>query len=149
VGELARLDAQGNQGKNKNLASVKDVKEFLSGCEPDLLAVGLGNAHGFYNGKPDIRLDILKEIRAITDIPLVLHGATDIPVEDVKEAIDIGITKINFGTLVRYKLMEYYKEGIETLDHKGHIWKVSMYAEEKLKGDIKDIIMLSRSNNRY
>jgi ketose-bisphosphate aldolase len=145
VGELTRLDESGAATENKNLASVENVAEFLAGCQPDLLAVGIGNAHGFYKGKPDIRLDILRDIRAITDIPLVLHGSTGIPEEDVKEAIRIGITKINFGTLVRHKYMEYYREGIETLDHNAHSWKVAKYAMERLKDVIKDIIRLSGS----
>lgn len=146
VGELARLDETGAVAENKNLASVDDVEEFVAGCQPDLLAVGIGNAHGFYKGKPNIRLDILRDIRQITDIPLVLHGSTGIPEEDVKEAIEVGITKINFGTLVRHKYMEYYQEGIISLDHNAHSWKVAKYAEERLKDVIKGIIRLSGSD---
>lgn len=149
VGELSRLDETGAVTENKNLASVDDVDEFTSHCQPDLLAVGIGNAHGFYKGKPDIRLDLLRDIRSITDIPLVLHGSTGIPEEDVKKAIHIGITKINFGTLVRHKYLEYYKEGIDTLDHKVHSWKIAQYAKDQLKDVIKDIIRLSGSNNAY
>ena len=148
VGELLRYDEDGNPLENQNMASAKDVEQFVAGCQPDLLAVGIGNAHGFYKGKPNIRLDLLREIRAITDIPLVLHGSTGIPEEDVKEAIRIGIAKINFGTLVRHKYMEYYREGLDTLDHNAHSWKVAEYAEEKLKDVIKDIIRLSGSNDR-
>lgn len=146
VGELARLDETGAVAENKNLASVDDVTEFVTGSQPDLLAVGIGNAHGFYKGKPDIRLDILRAIRTVTDIPLVLHGSTGIPKEDVKEAIQIGITKINFGTLVRHKYIEYYQEGIETLEHSGHSWRVARYAQERLKDVIKGIIHLSGSD---
>ena len=146
VGELARLDESGAVAENKNLASVDDVTEFVAGSQPDLLAVGIGNAHGFYKGRPDIRLDLLRDIRAATDIPLVLHGATGIPEKDVKEAIQIGITKINFGTLVRHKYIEYYREGIETLDHNAHSWKVAKYAQERLKEVIKGIIRLSGSD---
>jgi ketose-bisphosphate aldolase len=149
VGELERMDEAGAKIMNKNLASVDDVQEFVAGCQPDLLAVGIGNAHGYYKGKPDIRLDILRDIRAVTDIPLVLHGSTGIPEEDVKEAIRIGITKINFGTLVRHKYLDYYHEGIESLDHKLHSWKIAKYAQERLKDDIRDIIHLSGSENRY
>lgn len=149
VGELARVDTKEEQTQSQNLASVQDVEAFTKECRPDLLAVGIGNAHGFYKGKPDIRLDLLKEIREVTDIPLVLHGATGIPDEDIHKAIQIGITKINFGTLIRHKLLEYYKEGIETTAHNGHIWKVAKYAEEKLKDIVKDIIRLVGSENRY
>lgn len=149
VGELQRLDASGQIAENKNLASVDEVKAFVANCQPDMLAVGIGNAHGFYKGKPDIRLDILRQIRAITDIPLVLHGCTGMAEDVIEEAIEIGISKINFGTLVRHKYMEYYKEGIDTLDHNAHSWKVAMHAEGKLKDIIKDIIRLSGSSGRF
>ena len=140
VGELVRLDAAGAAMENKNLADAADVKEFLAGCRPDMLAIGIGNAHGFYKGRPNIRLDILKQIREIADIPLVLHGCTGMPDEIVREAVGLGMAKINFGTLVRHKYLEYFQEGIETLDHQGHSWKVSQFAELKLREIIKDII---------
>lgn len=148
VGELVRLDASGVVVDNRNIARVEDVQKFLRGCTPDLLAVGIGNAHGFYKGEPLIRLDILREVRAITDIPLVLHGCTGMPDRTVKEAISIGVAKINFGTLVRHKYVEYFKEGIENLDHQGHSWKISQYAEKKLEEVIKEIIRLSGSENK-
>jgi len=149
VGELVRLDVSGAVVDNKNIAKVEDVRKFLNGCKPDILAIGIGNAHGFYKGKPLIRLDILEQVQKITDVPLVLHGCTGMPDEAVKEAIRLGVAKINFGTLIRYKYIEYYKEGIDTLDHQGHSWKISQYAEKKLEGVIKEIIKLSGSANRY
>lgn len=149
VGELQRLDGDGAISENKNLANVEDVKKFVSACEPDLLAVGIGNAHGFYKGKPDIRLDVLEEIRKVTDIPLVLHGSTGMPEDIVKRAIEIGISKINFGTLIRHRYIEYYKEGIDTLDHNAHSWKVAMFAKDKLKNVVHDIIKLSGSGDQY
>jgi len=148
VGELQRLDGNGEAKENKNLANVDDVKKFIDNCQPDMLAVGIGNAHGFYKGKPNIRLDVLEDIRKITDIPLVLHGCTGMEKAVVRKAIKIGITKINFGTLIRHKFMEFYKEGIDTLDHNAHTWMVAQYAEQKLKAVINDIITLSGSNGK-
>jgi fructose/tagatose bisphosphate aldolase len=149
VGELQRLDGDGTIPENQNLANVADVQKFVANCQPDMLAVGIGNAHGFYKGVPNIRLDVLQDIRNITDIPLVLHGSTGMAEDIVRKAIEIGICKINFGTLVRHKYMEFYKEGIDTLDHNAHSWKVAQYACGKLKGVIKEIIELSGSAGRY
>jgi len=149
VGELQRLDAGAEVKENQNLANVDDVQKFVGNCQPDMLAVGIGNAHGFYKGEPNIRLDVLQDIRNITDIPLVLHGSTGMAEDIVKEAIDIGICKINFGTLIRHKYMEFYKEGIDTLDHNAHSWMVAQYAVNKLKDVVKDIIELSGSAGRY
>jgi fructose/tagatose bisphosphate aldolase len=63
----------------------------------------------------------------------------------VKEAIQLGVAKINFGTLVRHKYVDFYKEAIDTLPHDGHSWKISQFAEKKLRGVIKEIIDLSGS----
>ncbi len=149
VGELQRLDADGGIKENKNLANVEDVQRFVGGCRPDMLAVGIGNAHGFYKGEPDIRLDVLQDIRRVTDIPLVLHGCTGMNEDVVRRAIGIGIAKINFGTLIRHRYMEYYREGMDTLQHNAHSWKVAKHAENKLKTNVTDIINLSGSAGRY
>ena len=58
----------------------------------------IGNAHGFYKETPKLRLDRLKEIRAVTDRALVLHGSSGIPDDQLQEAIHCGISKINLAT---------------------------------------------------
>lgn len=148
IGELQRLDASGAIEEQKNIANPAQVREFLSLCQPDTLAIGIGNAHGYYKGKPDIRLDVLEAVRGFTDIPLVLHGCTGMAEDTIRDAIKLGICKINFGTEVRFKYLEYYQEALETLDHQGHSWKVSQYASDKLCEDIKGIIRLSGSEGK-
>lgn len=148
VGRLLPSSLEGGKTAADNVVDIEDVKSFLSLCTPDSLAVGIGNAHGFYKGKPHIQLSILEQCREIADIPLVLHGCTGMPDKTVKKAISLGVSKINFGTLVRHKYIEYLKEGIETLDHQGHIWKISQYASHKLEKVISDIIDLSESAGR-
>src|SRR5699024_6778461 len=83
IGELQRLD-NGVVQENKNIADPEMVREFLSLCQPDTLAIGIGNAHGYYKGKPDIHLDVLENVRKFTDIPLVLHGCTGMEESIVK-----------------------------------------------------------------
>ena len=131
--------------ENKNIANPDEVREFLSLCKPDTLAIGIGNAHGYYRGTPDIHLEILEAVRKFTDIPLVLHGCTGMADSIVKEAIKLGVAKINFGTEIRYKYVEHYKEALEKLDYQGHSWKLSQYASDALTEDVKKIIELSGS----
>ena len=114
-------------------------------CQPDSLAIGIGNAHGYYKGEPDIKLEVLEEVRKFTDIPFVLHGCTGMADSIVKEAIKLGVAKINFGTEIRYKYVEHYKEALEKLDYQGHSWKLSQYASDALTEDVKKIIELSGS----
>ena len=144
IGELQRLD-NGVVQENKNIADPEQVREFLSLCQPDTLAIGIGNAHGYYKGKPDIHLDVLENVRKFTDIPLVLHGCTGMEESIVKNAIKLGVAKINFGTEIRYKYVQHYQEALEKLDHQGHSWKLSQYASDALAEDVKKIIELSGS----
>ena len=147
IGELQRLD-NGVVQENKNVADPQQVREFLRLCSPDTLAIGIGNAHGYYKGKPDIKLDVLREVRKFTDIPLVLHGCTGMEESIVKEAISLGVAKINFGTEIRYKYVQHYEEALRQLDHQGHSWKLSQYASNALCEDVKAIIRLSGSEGK-
>lgn len=144
VGQLQRLE-NGVMQENKNIADPEQVKEFLSLCHPDTLAIGIGNAHGYYKGKPDIRLEVLREVRKFTDLPLVLHGCTGMQESVVQEAISLGVAKINFGTEIRYQYVRHYEEALRSLDHQGHSWKLSQHASNALCEDVKKIIRLSDS----
>ena len=98
----------GNEGKFTGqdfLARVEDVVKFVKETGVDSPAVGIGSAQGFYEGKPKIHFDRLEEINAAVKIPLVLHGGTGIPEEDVRRAIRGGINKVNVGTIIRCTYM--------------------------------------------
>lgn len=148
IGELLRLDEAGVAMENKNIVDPEDVRYFLSLCQPDSLAIGIGNAHGYYHGEPDIHLDVLEAVRRFTDIPLVLHGCTGMKESVIKEAIQLGVAKINFGTEIRYKYVEHYEEGLKRLNHQGHSWKLSQYANDLLTEDVKKIIRLAGSEGK-
>ncbi len=148
VGPLSADNLDGANTSKHNIVNVGEVEEFLSYCKPDFLAVGIGNAHGFYTSSPNIRLDVLEQCRQITDIPLVLHGCTGMPDDTVRKAIKTGVAKINFGTLVRHEYVRYFQEGIEKLDHNGHSYKISAYAYSQMKKVISKIISLSGSENK-
>jgi len=64
----------------------------------DALAVSVGNVHGFYEGEPELDFDLIREIKARTSIPLVLHGGSGISDKDFRHAVELGIRKINFFT---------------------------------------------------
>ena len=148
IGELQRLDSTGAVMENKNIADPEQVREFLSLCSPDTLAIGIGNAHGYYRGKPDIHLDVLEAVRSFCSLPLVLHGCTGMDESIIRKAVrELGIAKINFGTEIRWKYIEHLEEGLKT-DHQGHSWKVSRFASNALMEDVKHIISLSGSEGK-
>lgn len=75
------------------------------------LAVAIGTAHGIYKGKPKLDVERLSEIRKRVNVPLVLHGASGVPDELVRECIKRGISKVNFATELRIA----YSNGVKEL----------------------------------
>ena len=145
IGELARLDDAGNLTGSSNTAQPEDVRRYLSLCQPDSLAIGIGNAHGFYNGPVDLHLEVLKACRNFTDIPFVLHGCTGMAEQQVRQSLEFGVAKINFGTQIRTQYVEYLREGLAQKIDQGHAWRLSQYASDRLVGDVQEIIRLAGS----
>ena len=88
-------------GGNGGYTDPMEAKEFVERTGVGSLAVAIGTAHGVYKGEPKLDLDRLTEIRKLVDIPLVLHGASGLSDEAVKESIKRGICKVNFATELR------------------------------------------------
>lgn len=90
------------------------VKKFTEATGVDALAIAIGNAHGDYPFPPKLDLKRLDEINAITDVPLVLHGGSGIPEDQLAEAFSRGINKFNYGTDTMHcyndAVLAYHKE---------------------------------------
>lgn len=99
-----------------------EAKEFAERTGITSLAVAIGTAHGFYVGTPELDKERLSEIRKVVDIPLVLHGASGLSDEDVKDCISRGICKVNFATELRVAYTDaikaLLKEKPDTFDPK-------------------------------
>ncbi|VXC36685.1 Putative fructose/tagatose bisphosphate aldolase [Arthrobacter sp. 9V] len=83
------------------LTNPAQVADFVERTGAQLLAVAVGNVHGKYKGEPNIRWDVLQEISARTEVPLVLHGASGIPAEELAKAPSLRVGKVNFNTELR------------------------------------------------
>lgn len=77
-------------------------------------AVAIGTAHGVYKGEPKLDLDRLSQVRAKVDIPLVLHGTSGVPEDQVRECIRRGICKVNYATDLRIAFTNGVKKAIES-----------------------------------
>ncbi|MGW0502869.1 ketose-bisphosphate aldolase [Micromonospora sp. NPDC003241] len=80
-----------------------DAVTFIEQTGVDSLAVAIGTFHGMYPAhlKPELKLDLLKEIKSRVQIPLVLHGGSGNPDDEIREAAQIGINKINISTDIK------------------------------------------------
>ena len=86
--------------------------DFVSRTGISSFAVAIGTAHGVYKGEPKLDLGRLSEVRARVDIPLVLHGTSGVPTDQVLECIRRGICKVNYATDLRIAFTAGVKQGI-------------------------------------
>jgi ketose-bisphosphate aldolase len=75
-----------------------DVPRYVAECGVDALAIAFGSVHGFYKSEPKLDFDRLEAILKLTDVPIVLHGGTGIPIADIQRCIGMGLAKVNVGT---------------------------------------------------
>lgn len=87
-----------------------EAEEFVARTHCTSLAVGVGTAHGVYHGTPHIEQGVLKAIRSRLEIPLVLHGTSGVPDDQVAEAIQNGICKVNYATELRQAYSKGYMD---------------------------------------
>jgi len=101
-GELGRIGGEeagiNVTNSDVHLTDPDEAVRFVQETGVDVLAVAIGTAHGFYKEQPNIRLGLLKRIAEKVSVPLVLHGGSDVPGRIIKEAIGIGISKVNVCT---------------------------------------------------
>jgi fructose-bisphosphate aldolase class II len=83
----------------------EEARDFVEETGVDSLAVAIGNASGVYREDPRLDLKRLEQIRELVSIPLVLHGGSGIPEDQVKAAVGLGIRKVNIATQVKKSFM--------------------------------------------
>lgn len=76
----------------------EECERLVKETQVDCLAPALGSVHGPYKGEPKLGFDRMEVIQKLTQVPLVLHGGTGIPIKDIQKAISLGTAKINVNT---------------------------------------------------
>ncbi|MBC2040027.1 ketose-bisphosphate aldolase [Listeria marthii] len=121
-GELGTIGKTGNsiEGGVSEIIYTKpeEAEEYISLTGVDTLAVAIGTAHGIYpkDKEPKLRLDILKEIQALVNIPLVLHGGSANPDAEIAAAVEIGIQKVNISSDYKYAFYKKCREILSTTE---------------------------------
>ena len=137
------------KGTNNNkYASVEECIKLYNNTNIDSLAPSVGSMHGLYKENPNLNFELIKEISNKLNIPLVLHGGTGIPDEDITKAIQNGITKININTELQVEwsksVKEYLKNNNEIYDPR----KIISSGEENIKKVVKDKLHILGSFNK-
>ena len=120
--ELGTIGDTGNSiegGVTEVIYTDPDVaQDFVERTGTDSLAVAIGTAHGIYpkNIKPHLRHDILEEITKKVSIPLVLHGGSSNPDEEIAKAVKMGINKINISSDIKIVFSNRLREQLNSGD---------------------------------
>lgn len=99
--------------KNAMFTDPQEAKHFVTEIGVHSLAIAIGTAHGRYKGVPKLNFELLKEIRERIKVPIVLHGSSGVPDDVIREAISLGVCKVNIDTNIREAFVETAKKSIE------------------------------------
>lgn len=134
--------------KDSKYTNPDQAKEFVEKTGIDSLAVAIGTAHGMYKEEPKLDFERLAEIRKKVDIPLVLHGASGVPADQVKKAIELGITKVNIATELKMPFAAALKDFLVANPDESDPRKYFKNAKEAMKKVAKEKIMMCGSHGK-
>lgn len=97
-GELGTIGGRAGESQEMCYTDPDEAQEFVQSTGVDMLAVAVGTAHGLYKGEPKLDIVRLAEIAAKVSIPLVLHGGSGVPADAIRQAISLGVAKVNIAT---------------------------------------------------
>lgn len=116
------------------------AEKFVRLTSIDSLAVAIGTVHGLYTKKPDLDFERLHQIRNKVSIPLVLHGASDLPESDIRKCIATGICKVNIATDLKIPfargLREYLNNHPDESDPRKYFSLARKYMSETVREKI-------------
>ena len=112
------------------------------------LAVAIGTAHGQYKGVPKLDYDRLTEIKKRVNIPIVLHGSSGVPDEALREAVRLGVRKINIDTNLREAFTEGVREVVAAKPNEIDPRKILGPARERMAERVAEKIRIFGSNGK-
>ena len=123
--------------KDSFITTTDEAVKFVETTDVDYLAVSIGTAHGIYKEEPNLRFERLKEISEKVSRPIVLHGGSNVPDEQVKKAISLGVAKINVDTELREAftrgVQEVYSMDIDEIVLANSLGNGKLRVKEKVK----------------
>ena len=115
----------------------QEAKEFAERTGVSSLAVAIGTAHGFYVGTPVLDKPRVSAIKEVVSVPLVLHGASGLSEEDVRECVERGMCKVNFATELRAAYTDAVKKLLEEKPETYDPKKLGNVGMEAVKEQVK------------
>jgi fructose-bisphosphate aldolase, class II len=115
LGTIGKLDEQAEEGVAVSAIAYTEpdqAVEYVTRTGIDSLAVAIGTAHGLYpkHMKPELKLDLLRDIKALLPIPLVLHGGSGNPDDEIGQSVKLGVNKINISSDIKVAYHDKMRE---------------------------------------
>ena len=135
-GEIGRLPGREENidvGMDALLTNPREAQAFYEQTGVDLLAISFGTAHGFYKSKPKLNFEVIEKTRALTGAPLVMHGGTGVPDDDVRKAISLGVRKVNIGTELKAAYTTAMREATAKMEKEIDPRKILVKAKEAVQ----------------
>lgn len=130
------------------LANPQEAIRFYEETGVDCLAIAVGTAHGMYKGEVKIRFDIIEEVSKAIPVPIVLHGGSGVPDEQIRKSIELGVGKINVNTenqvACTNTIREIFNKDAKVYDPRKYMGP----AKEAMKQVVKTKIRLFGSHNQ-
>ncbi len=144
--ELGRLIASESGEVDKSMTRAEDyytrpdeAKSFVEATGVDALAIAFGTSHGFYKAAPKLDFDVIKNVKAATGLPLVMHGGSGVSEEGYRASIAGGIRKINYYSYMSKAGYEAAAAAIAA-GKSSYLHDVEFAAYEAMKEDVKRAI---------
>ena len=128
VGSISETGTDTDPGES--LTVPEEVAKFVEITDVDALAVAIGTAHGVYQKTPELRIDRLDEITSVCERPLVLHGGSGTPNDQMQNAIQHGITKINIYSDVVGAMNKGLKDKLNAIENPS-TWPFLVFADAR------------------
>ncbi|HEX7807030.1 MAG TPA: ketose-bisphosphate aldolase [Cellulomonas sp.] len=113
LGTIGKTDDEAEDGAATIIyTDPEDAVRFVEATGVDSLAIAIGTCHGIYpkTMKPELKLDLLKEIKSRVSIPLVLHGGSNNPDDEIGQSVTLGVNKINISSDIKVAYHDKMRE---------------------------------------
>jgi ketose-bisphosphate aldolase len=103
----------GSDDSKSEITDPGTAAAFVKETGVDALGVSIGNVHILTRGKALLDLDALQRIRAVVEVPLVVHGGTSLTPDSLRKIVELGVAKINFGTNLKQAYLEAVRASLK------------------------------------
>lgn len=149
LGYVGGNELDGSYTGDTKLTEPSQVLKFVNKTGVDALAVSVGTSHGVYVSEPKLNIERLKEINNISPVPLVLHGGSGTPIDQVQESVKNGIAKVNLYADLRIAMFKGFKASAKSQKRVDPLPnEIFKPIKEELRKTIVDKIEMTFSENK-